>query len=60
MVDAPPFLGLPPGAQMPMQSVPTSIVKGPDGAYYVGELTGFPFQVGAARVWRLDDQNGDG
>lgn len=60
MVDAPPFLGLPEGAQMPMEPVPTSVVQGPDGAYYVGELTGFPFQVGAARVWRLDDTNGDG
>ncbi|HVK24235.1 MAG TPA: ScyD/ScyE family protein [Actinokineospora sp.] len=53
MVDAPPFLGLPPGAQLPMQAVPTSVAKGPDGAYYVGELTGFPFQPGAARVWRV-------
>lgn len=38
---------------MPMESVPTSVVKGPDGAYYVGELTGFPFEIGAARVWRV-------
>ncbi|HVD14398.1 MAG TPA: ScyD/ScyE family protein [Actinomycetota bacterium] len=53
MVAAPPFLGLPPGTQIPMQSVPTSVVRGPDGAYYVGELTGFPFQVGAARVHRV-------
>lgn len=36
-----------------IDSVPTSIVRGPDGAYYVGELTGFPFPVGYARVWRL-------
>ncbi|CRK58486.1 hypothetical protein [Alloactinosynnema sp. L-07] len=50
LVDAPPFL--PPG-KMPAQSVPTSVVIGPDGAYYVGELTGFPFQPGAARVWRV-------
>lgn len=34
-------------------SVPTSVVVGPDGAYYVGELTGFPFTVGAARVYRV-------
>jgi hypothetical protein len=53
MVDAPPFLGLPPGTQVPMQSVPTSVVRGPDGALYVGELTGFPFQQGAARVFRI-------
>jgi DNA-binding beta-propeller fold protein YncE len=42
----------PPPAQIQSQSVPTSVVKGPDGAYYVGELTGFPFPVGGARVWR--------
>jgi hypothetical protein len=37
-----------------MQSVPTTVVRGPDGAYYyVGELTGFPFPVGGARVWRV-------
>lgn len=60
MVDAPPFLGMPPGSQMPMQSVPTSVTQGPDGAWYVSELTGFPFEVGAARIWRLNDTNGDG
>lgn len=53
LVPAPPFLGLPPGAMIPMDSVPTSIVRGPDGAYYVGEFTGFPFPVGGARVYRL-------
>lgn len=50
---APPFLGLPPGATIPAESVPTSITRGPDGAWYVGELTGFPFQEGLARVWRI-------
>ncbi|TNC28444.1 ScyD/ScyE family protein [Amycolatopsis alkalitolerans] len=53
LVDAPPFLGLPPGTKIPMQSVPTSVVRGPDGAFYVGELTGFPFPKGAARVYRV-------
>lgn len=43
----------PEGADVPMQSVPTGIAIGPDGAFYVGELTGFPFEVGAARVWRV-------
>jgi hypothetical protein len=33
--------------------VPTSVTRGHDGAYYVGELTGFPFPRGAARVWRV-------
>ncbi|WP_243754068.1 ScyD/ScyE family protein [Labedaea rhizosphaerae] len=53
MVDAPPFLGLPPGTQIPMEAVPTSVVRGPDGAYYVGQLTGFPFVPGKASVWRV-------
>jgi len=52
MVDAPPFLGQPPGTQIPMQSVPTGVVSR-GGAYFVSELTGFPFQVGAARVHRV-------
>jgi hypothetical protein len=34
-------------------SVPTSVAVGPDGAYYVGELTGAPFATGAARVYRV-------
>src|SRR5215216_2278277 len=39
LVPAPPGIpGLPP--QIPMQSVPTTVVVGPDGAYYVGDLTG--------------------
>ncbi|HRA30623.1 MAG TPA: ScyD/ScyE family protein [Thermomicrobiales bacterium] len=53
MVTPPPFLGMPPGVQIPMQAVPTGVVQGPDGAYYVGELTGFPFSLGMARVWRV-------
>lgn len=34
-------------------AVPTSVVRGPDGAYYVGELTGAPFLVGEANVYRV-------
>jgi hypothetical protein len=34
-------------------SVPTSIAVGPDGGYYVGQLTGAPFVDGAASVYRL-------
>jgi hypothetical protein len=37
----------------PMQSVPTNVVRGPDGAFYVSELTGFPFPAGAARIYRV-------
>lgn len=36
------------------QSVPTSVAIGPDGAYYVGELTGFPAPLGASRIWRVE------
>jgi hypothetical protein len=36
-----------------IESVPTSVVQGPDGAFYVGELTGGPFYPGEARVWRV-------
>jgi hypothetical protein len=28
-------------------------VKGPDGAYYVSELSGVPFAAGAARIYRV-------
>lgn len=35
------------------ESVPTTVVRGADGALYVGELTGFPFCAGAARIWRI-------
>ncbi|RSM89391.1 ScyD/ScyE family protein [Kibdelosporangium aridum] len=35
------------------QSVPTSVTQGPDGALYVGELTGFPFKPGSARVYKV-------
>jgi hypothetical protein len=53
LVDAPPSLGLPRGTQLPMDAVPTSVAVGPDGALYVGELTGFPFPVGGARIYRV-------
>jgi hypothetical protein len=50
---APPFLGLPPGTQIPTDAVPTSVVRGPDGAFYVSQLTGFPFEKGDANIWRV-------
>jgi hypothetical protein len=34
-------------------AVPTSVAVGPDGAYYVGELTGGPFATGLSNVWRV-------
>jgi hypothetical protein len=43
-----------PGVGPPMiESVPDSIVRGPGGDLFVGELTGFPFPVGEARVYRV-------
>ena len=50
-VPAPPIPDVPP--EIDMQAVPTSVVKGPDGAYYVGQLTGFPFPPGGANVFRV-------
>jgi hypothetical protein len=54
--DAPPELSfvcdLP--EAIPTEAVPTSIAVGPDGAYYVGELTGFPGALGISRVWRIE------
>lgn len=62
-----PFPGLPP--ELPAEAVPTSVAVGPDGYWYVGELTGFPFTPGASRIWRIapwargatcDDDTSDG
>lgn len=53
LADAPPFLGLPPGTQIPSEAVPTSVVKGPGKTLYVGQLTGFPFPQGGASVWKV-------
>jgi hypothetical protein len=50
---APPFLGLPPGTIIPADSVPTSVTRGPDGAFYISELTGFPFEPGASSIFRI-------
>jgi glucose/arabinose dehydrogenase len=35
------------------QSVPTAVAVGPDGALYVSELSGFPFDPGYAHIWRV-------
>lgn len=51
-VPAPPGVpNLPP--TLPMDAVPTAAAVGPDGALYVSQLTGFPFPVGGASVWRV-------
>jgi len=43
----------PAGVTTPMQFVPTSTVRGPDGALYVSQLTGFPFPQGGSTIWRI-------
>lgn len=40
-------------AQIPAEPVATSIAVGPDGAYYVGELKGFPAPTNRSRIWRI-------
>jgi hypothetical protein len=40
-----------------VDAVPTSVVEGPDGAFYVSQLTGFPFVRGAAKIWRVEDDD---
>jgi hypothetical protein len=43
---------LPPS--LPAQPVSTSVAVGPDGAYYVSELKGFPAPTGSSRIWRVE------
>ena len=47
-----------PFGTIPMNAVPTGVVRGRDGAYYVSQLTGFPFPVGGAHVFRVDPRSG--
>jgi hypothetical protein len=51
LLDAGP--GGPGGRPIRLRSVPSVVVRGPDGAFYVGELTSFPYPRGKARVWRV-------
>lgn len=46
-------LPFPPFSTVPYESVPTAVAIGPDNAIYVGQLTGFPFPVGGANVYRV-------
>lgn len=48
----------PEGAMIPPDPVPTSLTVGPDGAYYVALLAGFPFVPGTAAVYRVDPRSG--
>jgi hypothetical protein len=44
----------PPTFNQTTDAVPTSVVVGPDGAYYIAELTGIPFVDKKANIYRLD------
>lgn len=46
------------GNMVSMQAVPTTVAKGRDGRYYVGQLTGFPFPPGGANVYRIPSHGG--
>jgi hypothetical protein len=49
--DAPP---LPPaGTVIPSEAVITSVTVGHDGFWYIGELRGFPGNVGTSQIWRV-------
>jgi len=43
-----------PPSGLSIQSVPTDVIKGADGVYYVCEFTGFPFPEGGAKIYRID------
>jgi hypothetical protein len=47
------------GPDVNMNAVPTGVVRGPDGALYVSQLTGFPFPVGGASIFRVDPRTGE-
>src|SRR5688572_15836871 len=44
---------LPPAQAFSGDAVPTGFTVGPDGAYYVGILSGAPFRDGAANIYRV-------
>lgn len=45
------------GDTIALQSVPTSVTIGPDGAFYIGEFTGFPYPENDARIFRIGSDN---
>jgi hypothetical protein len=47
-----PFGGFPP-IGFPADAVPTDVVQGPDGAWYISHLVGFPFEAGSSTIWRV-------
>jgi glucose/arabinose dehydrogenase len=48
----------PAGTLINMDAVPTTVTQGPDGSFYIGQLTGFPFPVDDANVYRVPSDGG--
>jgi hypothetical protein len=49
----------PDGSEIPMNPVPTGLATAEDGSYFVGQLTGFPFPPGGAKVFSVPAGGGD-
>jgi hypothetical protein len=49
----------PDGSDIPMNAVPTGQATAADGMHYVGQLTGFPFPPGAAKVFSVPSGGGE-
>jgi hypothetical protein len=41
------------GTMVPAEAVATSVTVGKDGAWYVGELRGYPATAGTSEIWRI-------
>lgn len=50
---------MPDGSEVPSNAVPNSVAVGPDDHLYVGQLTGFPFPVGGAKVFVVPAAGGE-
>ena len=57
LIDPAPVPDLP--NPFPMDAVPTAVAQGPDHDLYVSQLTGFPFPVGGANIYRVDKRGGE-
>ncbi|MDC5699175.1 ScyD/ScyE family protein [Intrasporangium calvum] len=53
VLDPVPTVGSFPFPGFPADAVPTDVVRGPDGAWYVSQLVGFPFEPGSSTIWRV-------
>ena len=47
------FPGRDVGGGFPSDAVPTGLAVGPDGNFYVGQLTGFPFTEGESQIFQV-------